>query len=46
MRLGGNRRWVPLKGRRLGRGQRSPREVDVPLIDGELYVDQEDDNVI
>ena len=46
MRLGGNRRWVPLQDRRLGREQRRPREVDVSLIDGELYGDQEDDNVI
>ena len=35
-----------VKDRRLARGQRRPGEVDVPLIDGELYGDQEDDNVI
>ena len=35
-----------VKDQRLARGQRRPGEVDVPLIDGELYGDQEDDNVI
>lgn len=35
-----------MKGKRQVRGQRQPGEVDVPLIYGDLYGDQDDENVI